>query len=143
MVLRITDPSFEHASASEHSGQIGVKYQCGQCGHEFTAKEALCEDWREVENSFICPSCGCHLVKPRALPSTFRDWIREISCAIAIWFVAGLVLHTVQLVVTYLFGEGEIAMAAFLLVLLVLAFFLLSRVVDKPRLAMPIDSNDT
>ncbi len=31
--------------------------KCIECGHKFSLREALCEDWRDPEKSFGCPNC--------------------------------------------------------------------------------------
>lgn len=38
-------------------------YQCGNCSHTFTHKEAKCDDWSNPAKSFICPSCETPLAK--------------------------------------------------------------------------------
>ena len=37
------------------------KYDCANCGREFTERERLCEDYRVVEKSLICPHCKFYL----------------------------------------------------------------------------------
>ena len=36
---------------------------CTECGHEFSAGEALCEDWKDPERSYGCPGCGTFFIR--------------------------------------------------------------------------------
>jgi hypothetical protein len=36
---------------------------CTECGHNFTASQALCDDWRDPKKSFGCPNCGTFFIK--------------------------------------------------------------------------------
>lgn len=35
-----------------------MSYKCLHCQKSFTARQALCEDWRDPEKSVGCPHCG-------------------------------------------------------------------------------------
>ena len=37
--------------------------KCTECLHRFSAREALCEDWRDPEKCYGCPHCGTFYVK--------------------------------------------------------------------------------
>jgi hypothetical protein len=36
---------------------------CQACGVRFSARQALCDDWRDGEKSFGCPDCGTFFVR--------------------------------------------------------------------------------
>ncbi len=40
-----------------------LKTRCTACGNRFSDREALCEDWRDPERSFACPSCNTYFYR--------------------------------------------------------------------------------
>ena len=39
-----------------------MKYKCGNCKAEFGERERICEDWKVIGKSLICPECKHYLV---------------------------------------------------------------------------------
>ncbi len=55
------------------------KYECGNCSHLFDERERICENWRETEESLICPNCKHYLVE------TYDDTLER---RLSKWFLA-------------------------------------------------------
>ena len=69
---------------------VPMSYQCGSCGHLFTEREALCEDWRKKERCFICPNCNLYLEQPNA----GNSW-KSLLLLLGIMVVATFVIQAV------------------------------------------------
>ena len=65
-------------------------YICGNCGHEFNAREMLCEDWRDPKKSMVCPNCKYYIEVP-------KNWKSKYAIALTIFaIVLGLVISFVK-----------------------------------------------
>ena len=43
-----------------------MRFECPECKCVFSDDEAICRDWRDPSNSFICPTCDVALSKPES-----------------------------------------------------------------------------
>lgn len=56
---------------------------CQKCDRKFTARQALCHDWRDPERSFGCPHCFTFYVK---------DMAPKLSVSVTIGITVGGIL---------------------------------------------------
>ena len=43
-----------------------MMFECQECYHKFSEREAKCLDWRNPAKKFICPNCDVALAKPES-----------------------------------------------------------------------------
>lgn len=87
-----------------------MNYQCGNCEHHFSEREALCDDWRVEEKAFICPACKSSLQRPDAFKNNWKT--------LGAWF---LVYVAISSALQYFFQGLSLQLNIIILVLLVLA----------------------
>lgn len=120
-----------------------MKFQCAKCSHVFTASEADCDNWREPERAFICPSCATPLVNPLARdlhPRRLTNTLLEgVGVGWACSLIAGLIFGAVTLLAEASFPLALIVGCLVTLISGSLLFNYLSR----PTLAPTIERSES
>ncbi len=92
---------------------LKIKYICVVCNYIFSDDEAVCEDWRDKEKSFICPQCNTSLGKRNETREKVTYIFLGLSLTILLismlmgWlsaFATKYLIGVVALVVVYLSG---------------------------------------
>lgn len=68
-----------------------MKMKCPECGGEFNAQTALCEDWRDPNKSLGCPHCGTFFIK-KVIKNKRVDLIYTL-------FTVGVLLPAINLII--------------------------------------------
>jgi hypothetical protein len=72
--------------------------KCLECEHEFSLHEALCEDWRDPEKSFVCPNCGTFYKK---------EMRPQYRSSLIVGIMAGGVATPAAMIVGTYFSSGD------------------------------------
>lgn len=78
--------------------------QCPACHKTFTAREALCENWRDPAKSFGCPHCGTFIHK-----AVRPDYVAGLQAGI----IAGGIATPAGWMVSVYFSEGDLRFLVF------------------------------
>ncbi len=81
-----------------------MKTQCPACRKTFSAREALCENWRDPEKSFGCPHCGT-FIRKSVKPDYMAGWQAGI--------MAGGVATPASLMMGIGFSVGDLRLLVF------------------------------
>lgn len=93
--------------------------KCPKCSERFSARTALCEDWKNPERSFGCPHCGTFFVR--------KEENKRKSLINTVLFV-GVGLQAFNIFVRHLKDGGDFLTMIYSLVILIslLLIFVLS-----------------
>ncbi|MCO4837231.1 MAG: hypothetical protein KC426_03940 [Oceanospirillaceae bacterium] len=67
--------------------------KCNQCDFKITSRNQLCEDYKNPNKAYGCPSCGTFYILPRTAPPTWKQWLVYLTLG----FTGGLISSLVQL----------------------------------------------
>jgi len=97
--------------------------KCPECSKKFTARTALCDDWRDPNKAFGCPHCGTFYVKDMN-PNKREDWIANL-------FAVGMMVPAANIVTRHLIEGNE--PYAFVNAIFILVAAIIIIVLKKPE----------
>tara|TARA_B100000780_G_C20821065_1_gene326221 strand:+ start:171 stop:512 length:342 start_codon:yes stop_codon:yes gene_type:complete len=67
--------------------------KCPHCDFKITSLNQLCEDYKDPNKAYGCPSCGTFYILPRTAAPTLKQWLLYLGLG----FSGGLISSLVQL----------------------------------------------
>jgi hypothetical protein len=96
-----------------------MSYQCTNCDHVFSGRNAVCDDWHDKEKCFGCPACGTFLNLAAHSRRGWKYWLFFSTIVLAGNFALGAFLRSLSANVQILAGGMVMLMAIVIMIVVI------------------------